>query len=310
MTPRVAVAGVVNVGVSCLVPEFPVPLISSRRLPGGLHFRIAGSGHTVARVAARLGADVAFATYVGADVLGSVAVQCLREQGLYGPGAQVCAEQPRAVVLFDAAGTRSGTSDLRDTPRLSYPADVFGSLLGDDCDIAVLSNIGFTRSLIPVTADRGVPIITDAHIVDSVDSPHNRDWMAAAHVVACSHEGLPLGPVNWVEDMWRVHRTPVVVVGCGADGAVIGVRDRRRIWQVPATTPRGVRYQSGAGDTLVGSFAYHYATSGDAVTALRNAVLSAGWAVGGAPEVDRAPSALVQEELVTSFGLPAARRLR
>ncbi|GLW76793.1 Sugar or nucleoside kinase, ribokinase family [Actinokineospora globicatena] len=302
-------AGVVTASTACSVPAFPVPLISSRRLPGGVHFRLSGSGHTVAKTVTRLGSEVAFATYVGSDLLGAVAAQGLRDQGLFGPGVQVCAEQPRSLLLFDPGGTRSGTSDLRDTPGLTYPGPVFDQLLGG-CDLAVLSNISFTRPLVPVAVERGVPFITDAHLVDTVDSAHNRDWMAAAHAVFCSHEGLPRGPVDWVADMWRAHRTPVVVVGCGADGAIVGLRADRRIWQVSPVTPRGVSYQSGAGDTLLGSFAHHYARSGDALTALRAAVLSAGWAVGGEPGTDRSPTAAVQEELVAALGLPAVQRLR
>ncbi|GLW92425.1 carbohydrate kinase family protein [Actinokineospora globicatena] len=309
MTSRIAVAGVVTASTACSVPAFPVPLISGRRLAGGVHFRFSGSGYTAAKTASMLGSRVSLATYVGSDLLGTIATQDLRERGLYGPGVQVCAEQPRSVTLFDSAGTRSGTSDLRDTPRLSYPVPVFDDLL-DGCSLAVLSNIGFTRPLIPVVAARGIPFVTDLHKVDTVDSPHNRDWMAAAHVVFSSHEGLPHGPLDWVADMWRTHRTPVVVVGCGADGAVVGVRGDRRVWQVSPVTPRGVRYQSGAGDTLLGSFAHHFAASGDPVASLRGAVISAGWAVGGEPGTDRSPTAAVQEELVAAVGLPAIRRLR
>ncbi|SES25840.1 carbohydrate kinase family protein [Actinokineospora terrae] len=309
MTAKIAVAGVVTAGAACLVPSFPVPLVSSRRLTGGVHFRLSGTGYTVAKTAALLGSQVAFATYVGSDLLGLMAAQDLREQGLYGPGVQVCAKQPRSVTLFDSTGVRSGTTDLGDTPGLGYPVPVFDGML-DGCAFAVLSNIAFTRPLIRAAAARGVPFITDTHVVDTVDSRHNREWMAAAHVVASSHERLPHGPVAWVEDMWRTHRTPVVVVGCGADGSVIGLRDRRRIWQVSAVTPRGIRYQSGAGDTLVGSFAHHYATTGDAVTALRHAVLGAGWAIGGDPDSERSPTAAVLEELVAALGLPAVRRLR
>ncbi|MBM7770662.1 sugar/nucleoside kinase (ribokinase family) [Actinokineospora baliensis] len=310
MKPRIVVAGVVNIAASCLVPAFPVPLISSRRLPNGLHVQVSGSGYNVATTAASLGSEVEFATYVGTDLLGLAVAQGLRDQGLYGPGVQVCAEQPMAMVLFDEAGTRSSTSDLQDTPRLSYPAEVFAGLLGARCDLAVLCNIAFTKPLVPIAVERRVPFITDLHVVDTVDSRYNREWMAAAHVLVCSHESLPVEPLAWVEEMWKAHRTPVVIVGCGADGAVVGVREQRRVWQVAPVTPRGVRYQSGAGDTLVGSFAHHYSSSGDAVAAVRAAVLSAGWAVGAEPGSVQAPDAVVQEELVAMVGLPAVRRLR
>ncbi|SDC91485.1 carbohydrate kinase family protein [Actinokineospora iranica] len=308
--PVIAVAGVVNIRMSCAVEEFPVPLISSRRLPNGLDMRLSGTGMIVARTAAALGSQVALATYVGADPLGLAAAQCLREEGFYGPGVQVCATQPRAMVLYDKAGTRSGTSDLRDTPALRYPAEVFAALVGDGCDLAVLTNIGFTRPLIRVAAERGIPFVTDLHVVDAEDSAHNREWMAAAHVLVCSHEALPHGPVAWIEAMWSRYGADLVVVGRGADGALLGVRTGSQVWHVAAGTPRGVRYVSGAGDTLVGSLAHHYAESGDPVSALRHAVLTAGWAIGGGPDQPRQPSAAGLAEVRAAHGLPLVRRVR
>jgi sugar/nucleoside kinase (ribokinase family) len=307
---RIVVAGVVNVRAALDVESFPVPFTSSRRHPNGISVQLSGTGFTIARTLRDLGADVTFATYVGADPLGLMAVGGLREQGLYGPAALVCESQPRAVVLYDRNGSRANTTDLRTTPSLRYPAEVFASIVDRRTQAAVLTNIGFTRPLIPAAVERGIPIVTDLHVVTGPDDRHSQAWMRTAHVLACSHEGLTVSPEAWIEEMWQRYGVDIVIVGCGADGAVIGIRCDRATWHVQGTAPRGVRYTSGAGDALVGAFVHHYFSLGDPVAALRHAVLLAGWKVGGLPDRVDALTAAKVSELSETHGLPPVTRLR
>jgi acarbose 7IV-phosphotransferase len=306
---RVVVAGVVNVRVARRFESFPVPFTPSAFDPGGISIRLSGTGWTVARTLQALGSTVLFATYVGADDLGQFAVQGLQRRGLYGPTTLVCDAQPRAMVLYDAGGRRANATDLRATPDLRYPVGSFTAALdtGAPVDTAVLTNIGFTRPLIPVALDRGIPIATDLHQVDTVDNHYNQDWLRASQILACSHEQLRSTPEAWVEAVWRRFGTELVLVGCGPAGAVLGIRADRRIWRVPACTPRGLRYTSGAGDTLLASFVHHRLATGDPVQAVRRAVLTAGWKVGGGP--DDEPGDLVRA-LGRAYRPPAAVRVR
>ncbi|TDV56456.1 carbohydrate kinase family protein [Actinophytocola oryzae] len=308
---RVLVAGVVSVRLSQQVPEFPVPLVSNQVVDGGLDVRLAGAGWSAATVARALGADVQLATYVGADPLGMVAEQGLRARGWYHRGIQVCAEQPRALVLYDAAGTRCGTTDLRAMWDLRYPVDVFGSLLDEQStDVVLMASVGFTRPLIATTLARQVPIATDMQCVISADYPRKQDWLHAATIVSCSHEKLRDGPIEWVEALWHRFATPIVVIGCGADGALVATYEDRRIWHVGAPTPRGVRFVGGAGDTMLAAFVHQYFEHGDPVSALRHATLAAGWLVGGGPDYEFDLSAERLATLGARHGLPDARRER
>jgi sugar/nucleoside kinase (ribokinase family) len=307
---RVVVAGVVNVRAARRCEAFPLAVASSAFDPGGISIRLSGTGWTVARTLQQLGSEVLFATYVGADELGQFAAQGLRRCGLLGQTTLVCPSQPRALVLYGADGRRANVTDLRATPDLSYPPDIFAAAVdhAQAYDIAILANIGFTRPLISMAVDRGLPIATDLHLVDDVGSAYNRDWMVAAQILACSHEALPTSPEGWVRAMWRRYGTEIVLVGCGAGGAVLGVRALRQIWHVAAATPRGLRYTSGAGDTLLGSFVHHYLALDDPLAAVRNAVLTAGWKVGGDPDEEPGVLAGQLHELRTARGLPDSTR--
>jgi acarbose 7IV-phosphotransferase len=308
---RIALAGVVNVRLAHAVESFPVPFVSSQHRRGGLSVRLSGTGWTGSTTLRALGSEVTFATYVGADELGTLAVQGLRSRGWYGPWTLVCSEQPRSLVLYDRAGTRSGTTDLRSVAALRYPPELFDSLLDRvRPEIAMLNSTEFTRALVEVAVDRRVPIATDLHRIRDIGFPPKQDWMRAAAIIACSHENLPNGPRAWIESLWRRFATPVALVGCGPGGAVIGVREDRTIWHVPAATPRGVRYTSGAGDTLLAAFVHHHQVLGDPVRAARYAVLAAGWKVGGTPDEEFGLSDAELAALAGVHGLPPARGLR
>lgn len=308
---RVVVAGVVNVRAALRCAQFPPPLPTNSFDPGGISIRLSGTGWTVARTLQRLGSDVLFGTYVGADELGRLARDGLVRRGLSGATTLTCPAQPRAVVLYGRDGARANAIDLRSTPDLCYPVDVLATALdgGPRYDMAVLTNIGFTRSLIPLAVERNLPIATDLHLVADIDSAHDRDWMAAAHVLACSHEKLPTSAEGWVRAVWGRYGSDIVLVGCGAGGAVVGVRATHRIWHVAATTPRGLRYTSGAGDTLLAAFVHHYLALGDPLDATRHAVLAAGWKVGGDPDEEPGVRADRLTELKAAEGLPASTRL-
>lgn len=307
---RVVVVGVVNVRAAWRCAALPPPLSTNSFEPGGISIRLSGTGWTVARTLQRLGSEVLFGTYVGADEPGRLARDGLARCGLLGATTLTCPAQPRAVVLYSHDGARANAVDLRATPDLCYPVDVLAAAIdsGPRYDMAVLTNIGFTRSLIPLAVDRGLPIATDLHLVADLDSAHDRDWMAAAHVLACSHEELPTSVEDWIRAVWRRYGSEIVLVGCGAGGAMLGVRATRQIWHVAATTPRGLRYTSGAGDTLLAAFVHHYLALGDPVDAGRHAVLAAGWKVGGDPDEEPGVQAGRLAELEATGGLPVTTR--
>ena len=279
---RVVVAGVVSVQIARPVPRFPVPFAPGEKLTGQISVRLASSGWTVARTIQSLGSAVDFATYVGEDPLGAVAVHGLRAHGLLGPTTLSCPNQPRTVTLYDDQAQVAGARDLRDTRELRYPVEVFNRVL--PCDLAVLGNVIFTRPLLAAATGKGVPIATDVHLATEVAHSPYPEWLSAATIVSCSNEALVGSPERWITDLWRRFGTELALVGCAGEGAVLGVRNTRRIWRVPAVTPRGVTYPGGAGDTLLGAFAHYLVGSGDPMTALSRAVLAAGWKVGGSAD--------------------------
>jgi sugar/nucleoside kinase (ribokinase family) len=275
----IVVAGVANVEVSVPVDGFPLPYAPVRYPQGRTRVRVAGVGFNVAAALTALGTPVRLATFTGEDPLGAVVQAELRARGLWGQGTVTQGQTPRSVVLHEPGGQRMIHTDLRGLPEAVYPPAAFvGALEG--AGWAVVTNIGFARPLLGVARAAGVPVAADVQAIDAIDDDYNRDWMAAARVLFCSHERLPCPPEEWVRLLWDRYGTQVAVVGCGADGAVIGVRDKGEVRRVPAVAPRGVVNTAGAGDALAASFMHVYVATGDPHTAIGQAVLFAGYAVG------------------------------
>jgi acarbose 7IV-phosphotransferase len=278
----IVVAGVTNVQFSVPVDGFPVAYAPVRYPQGRTGVRVAGVGYNVAAGLAALGSEVRLATFAGDDLLGGAVERELRARGLHGPWAVAGQETPRSAVLVDPGGDRMIHTDLRGLPQAAYPPELFAQALRG-ADYAVITNIGFARPLLAVARAAGVPVAADVQSVEDLDDDYNRDWMAAARVLFCSHERLPVSPGAWVRMVQERYRTPVVVVGCGAGGALLGVRDTGEVRHVPAVAPRGVTSTAGAGDALAAAFMHVYAVSGDPHAAIEQAVLFAGYAVGAEP---------------------------
>jgi sugar/nucleoside kinase (ribokinase family) len=276
----VVVAGVVNVETSLPVEALPVSYVPVRYVRGQLRSRASGVGFNVAAALACLGAEVRLASYLGGDALGGLAREELAARRLDGPGVLATSATAQSVVATAPDGRRMVFTDVKDLPDETYPAEVFDGLL-DGADLAVISTIGFARSLLPAAQARGVPIAVDVQAVDRADDPYLQDWLNRADVLFCSDERLPAPAEEWAEALLERHDAGVVVVGCGAAGCLLCVRGEapRR---VPAVAPRGVTSTVGAGDALFAGFLDGRARGLDPQMAIERAVLFAGWKVGSA----------------------------
>jgi sugar/nucleoside kinase (ribokinase family) len=278
----IVVAGVTNLQFSVPVDGFPVDYAPVRYPQGQTGVRVAGVGYNVAAALAALGGGVRLATLAGGDLLGGAVEGELRARGLHGPWVIAGQETPRSVILHEPGGERMIWTDLRGVPQAIYPPGVFAEAL-QGADWSVITNIGFARPLLSVARDAGVPVAADVQTIDNLDDGYNRDWMTLAQVLLCSHERLPVPPEQWVRMVQERYRTPVVVVGCGAAGALLGVRTGGEIRRVHAVAPRGVISTAGAGDALAAAFMHVYAATSDPHAAIEQAVLFAGYAVGAEP---------------------------
>jgi ribokinase len=211
-------------------------------------------------------------------------------------------QTPQSVILYDAAGKREVYTDLKDIQERAYPLQRF-EVLAAGCDLCVLCNTNLSRALLGSAAKLGKLVACDVHTIANPDDDFNRDFMAAADILFCSNERLPVTPEEWVAAVSRRYDPLIQVVGLGVEGALLAVRGSAP-QHVPALRLRQVVNTIGAGDSLFSAFLHGWLlTDGDALRALQLATVFASWKVGGNGGADGFLTAGELQSLAAAQGL-------
>jgi acarbose 7IV-phosphotransferase len=278
---KILVAGLINVETTLRVDGFPIEYRPQNFPFFGVRTTTSGVGYNVSKALTVLGNDVCFLSLIGADLNGEFVRASLAADGLEDQHIlAVMAETPQSVILYDPAGRREIYSDLKDIQERAYPLERFRALAGH-CDLLALCNINFARALLHEGKRLGKPIATDVHAIAALDDDFNHDFMATADILFMSHERLPAPPEAWAAAVVGRYRPKVLVVGLGAEGALLAVPDDAFMARFPAAKSRPVVNTVGAGDALYSCFLHGYVATGDPYRALRQAIVFASWKVGG-----------------------------
>lgn len=299
----IVVSGLINLETTLRVEGFPLAYAPVHYPFFGVNSTISGVGYNVAKALATLGAEVSLLSLIGQDLAGKLAREALAEQGIDGRG--VLAEMPataQSVIIYDPNGRRQIHTDLKDIQERSYPQDIFQPALAQ-CDLAVLCNINYNRPFLAAAQQAGVPIATDVHAIADLDDVYNRDFMAAADILFLSHERLPAAPEQFAQQIQARYGTAVVVIGLGAQGALLALREAETPVRLPAITTRAVVNTIGAGDALFSAFVSGWHRGLEPPEALRQAMVFASYKIGEAGAADGFLTAVALEELTGSLGL-------
>ncbi|HNV68733.1 MAG TPA: carbohydrate kinase family protein, partial [Candidatus Ozemobacteraceae bacterium] len=243
-----------------------------------------------------LGDEVCFCSLLGRDHAGRMALETIERLGI--DGSRLLAtlpETPHSVILFDPTGRRQIHVDLKAIQETPYSVEIAENAL-DGCSLAVLCNINFSRPLLEVARKRGIVIATDLHALSSIHDSYNQDFLGQADIVFVSHEHLGDAPEMFARhlfDAW--HQLQIVVVGMGAEGALLAVRENGVVKRFPAVTVRPIVNTIGAGDALFSGFTHFYAQQRDPERALHLATRFAAWKIGAS---GGAEGFLTEEELL------------
>lgn len=277
---RILVSGLINIETTLKVDSFPVAYEPVRYPFWGVNSAVSGVGYNVAKALTTLGDEVRFLSLIGHDLLGRGVAQALAEAHISaGHVLPQLAQTAQSVILYEPSGRRQIHVDLKDIQEQVYPMERFDAAL-TACDLAVLCNINFNRPFLARVQQAGIPIATDVHTIYDLDDPYNGDFMAAAYVLFMSNEKLPCLPEEWVRRLQERYGTAVIVIGLGAEGALLAVKEDGFVGRVTAVTTRPVVNTIGAGDALFSAFVHSYSQTGDPYAAIRQAVVFASYKIG------------------------------
>ncbi len=277
---RMLTAGLINIEVTLRVDGFPLDYAPVRYPFGGVSSSVSGVGYNIAKALTTLGDDAPLLALIGRDAARPMVLHALESDGV--PREYVLsllAQTPHSVILYDGSGKRAINVDLKDIQERVYPTERFDDALKGSA-LAVLCNINFSRPLLARAKNAGVPVATDVHVIADLDDDYNRDYMAAADVLFMSDERLPAPPEEWARRVQECYGTPVLVIGLGAQGALLAVRADNFMERIPAVYTRPVVNTIGAGDALFSAFIHAYAQAGDPYAAIKQAVVFASYKIG------------------------------
>lgn len=276
----ILVLGNINIETTVAVDHFPIDYSPVRYLRGGIQQSVSAVGYNVARALSTLGNDVRLLSIVGRDVAAQQIRLSLRAEGISDEHVLGLVEETaQSVVFYDAQGNRQIHTDLKDVLEQSYPADVF-TAAARGCDLLVLTNISYSKSLLPIAKASGKPIVTDVQSITHLDDTYNQPFMESADILFLSGERLSESPEACIRSLQAKFKLYIVVVGLGAKGAVLGVRADDKMRRFAAVPNKNVISTGGAGDALCAAFVHSYLQSGDPYTSVEKAMIFASHKIG------------------------------
>ncbi len=292
----ILVSGLINLETTLKIDGFPIAYHPVQYPFFGVNTSVAGVGYNISKALATLGQEVNFLSLIGQDEPGKTVLHALSAIPLSDANVLSSLDKTaQSVILYEQGGRRAIYTDLKDVQDQIYPTERFEAALSQ-AQAAILCNINFSRQMLARVKHAHIPIITDVHIISSIDDGYNRDFMVHADVLFQSHEQLPCSPKEWVHQVSVNYGTPIIIVGMGQEGALISVKDAG-LMHYRAVQTQPIVSTIGAGDALLSAFTALYLKTRDPFKSLRTAMVFAAHKIGVDGAADGFLSLSALEEL-------------
>src|SRR5574340_1100649 len=169
---KILVSGLINIETTLRIAEFPLVYNPVNFPFHGIHSSVSGVGYNLSKALTTLGDQVEFLSLIGKNETAADLVRaCLRRDGISERYvlSQVD-ETAQSIIIYDSHGKRQIYVDLKDIQEQAYPLDLFHQVM-PACDLLVLCNINFSRTLLAPARDAGKLIATDLHDIGTLDDP-------------------------------------------------------------------------------------------------------------------------------------------
>ena len=292
---NILVSGLLNIETTAAVRGFPIAYYPIDYPFFGVNTAVSGVAFNLSKALETLGDSVRLTSMTGDDFAASYIRESLRELGIGTEYVQPRLRQtPGSVVLYDPDGKRQIYCDLKDIQETSYEFDP--SVL-DGIDLVAACNINFNRPLLRLAKQAGKQIATDVHVLSNIHDEYNREFLESADILFLSDEAVGGDYREFMEQLATTYPCRVIVMGRGAKGAAMYVRDTENIIEMPAISVGTVVNTVGAGDALFSSFLHFYAKGLSPADALERAQVFAAHKI----TVSGASKGFVTEQVVEKW---------
>ena len=120
-------------------------------------------------------------------------------------------------------------------------------------------NINFNRPLLHQAKTLGKTVATDVHVLSDIHDEFNREFMSCADILFLSDEGIRGDYRDFLRALGDTYGNRIIVLGRGAEGAAMYLREENRIFALPAVQVGEIVNTVGAGDALFSGFLHYFA---------------------------------------------------
>ena len=270
---KILVSGLLNTETTTAVRGFPIHYYPIDYPFFGVNTAVSGVAFNLAKALKTLGDEVRLTSMTGRDFAAAYIRDSLRELDISTEYMQSKLRQtPSSVVLYDPDGKRQIYCDLKDIQETAYAFDA--SVL-EGIDLIAACNINFNRPLLHLAKQAGKVIATDVHVLSDIHDEYNREFMEHADILFLSDEAVGNGYRDFLMQLADAYPCRIIVMGRGAQGAAIYLRDTGEITEMPAVSVGTVVNTVGAGDALFSAFLHYYAKGLTPADALQRAQIFA-----------------------------------
>ena len=278
MGSKIFVSGLVNVESTLRVSEFPIAYSPIEYLFNGISSKVSGVGYNVSKALSTLGNEVHLHSLIGNDTFGELVLQELSKNNIGSEGIYHFLDgTPQSIVIYDNEGKRKIYCDLKNIQESSYPASF---IFDTDYDIALLTNVNFSREFFSTFKSRKIKIATDCHVLKDINSEYDKGFLENADIIFMSNEGIKGNEDAFMRSLIETYNQEIIVISMGAQGSMIYDRIADDISFVKAKTVRPIVNTVGAGDALFSAFLHFFIQGDEPVDALTYATYFASYKIG------------------------------
>ena len=270
---KILVSGLLNTETTTAVRGFPIHYYPIDYAFFGVNTAVSGVAFNLAKALKTLGDEVQLASMTGHDFAAAYIRDALQELDISTQYVQPKLRQtPSSVVLYDPDGKRQIYCDLKDIQETAY---AFNASSLEGIDLVAACNINFNRPLLHLAKQTGKIIATDVHVLSDIYDEYNREFMEQADILFLSDEAVGDNYRAFMEQLADAYPCRIIVMGRGAKGAAIYLRDTGELTEMPATSAGTVVNTVGAGDALFSAFLHYYTKGLAPLDALQRAQIFA-----------------------------------
>lgn len=270
---KILVSGLLNTETTTAVRGFPIHYYPIDYAFFGVNTAVSGVAFNLAKALKTLGDEVQLASMTGHDFAAAYIRDALQELDISTQYVQPKLRQtPSSVVLYDPDGKRQIYCDLKDIQETAY---AFNASILEGIDLVAACNINFNRPLLHLAKQTGKIIATDVHVLSDIYDEYNREFMEQADILFLSDEAVGDNYRAFMEQLADAYPCRIIVMGRGAKGAAIYLRDTGELIEMPATSAGTVVNTVGAGDALFSAFLHYYTKGLAPLDALQRAQIFA-----------------------------------